>query len=477
MVLNNFLKNRFTTKNESWEQIATRVAKICKEKKNEWKIKKYFLEGIMIPGGQILRGNEFAGNLMNTIVIKAELTDTSQEIANKIKYFISLGFGVGIYLSEWTLHKISFDKRRPLLEVINFICTELELLWQNGLRRTATMITLDFIEQDLEELLMQISKNIQYRHINIGILISDEQLRDINLENNSFSNSNIRFENITSSIYNSGNPGIIFIDTVMAEHPLKNEIINSCNSCAEQFLIPNESCPLASINLASLFINNEFYWELLKDTIHSSVEFLNDVIDSSLYPDKDTLSINKNRRRIGLGVMGFASLIGKMNLKYGESDCIQLANKIALFLKQESNAASLKIGNRKGGLKIGNYKSKLHNLYLNCIAPTGAISAILEVSSGIEPFFGKKISKETINLNFENVDQKEYGYNIHYTKHIDVVAAWQKYIDGGISKTINLPEDSKSIDIKNSIFYAWKNKCKGISIYRMHSRKGEIQIQ
>lgn len=335
------------------------------------------------------------------------------------------------------------------------------------------------------------------------------------------------FDLITEMAWKNGDPGIIYIDRMNASNPtpLIGDI-EATNPCGEQPLLPYESCNLGSINLAKMVKAgtngaHEINWDKFRHTINLATRFLDDVIEMNKYPLKKIEEMTRSNRKIGLGIMGFADMLIQLGIPYNSKKAIVIAEKVMHFLQDESKKASAKLALERG--EFANFKGsiydvpnapKLRNATTTTLAPTGTISIIASCSSGIEPLFAisyvrrvmdntemvevnplfKKVAKDR-GFYSEELMKKiaEHGgladieevpadvkrvfvtaHDINSDWHIRMQAAFQKYTDNAVSKTINLPSDASIEDVKNAYLLAYKEGCKGITIYRDKSR--ELQV-
>jgi ribonucleoside-diphosphate reductase alpha chain len=286
------------------------------------------------------------------------------------------------------------------------------------------------------------------------------------------------------------------------------------HNCGEIGLRDFESCNLGSINLLRyvtptsskgykvtddryLADTYAFDFELLKQDIPTMVHFLDNVIDVNTFPLPEIEEATKNTRKIGLGVMGWADALIKLKIPYDSDEAINLAEKIMMLIKENAESATIEL-RRERGSSIPTQESKLslkRNYSLLCVAPTGTISRIAGVSSGIEPVYawGTHHKLENHEYDEEHWAYKElmeqhdpknntYAYYPDYMKtaleiapewHLKHQATFQKYIDNSVSKTVNLPTNATVVDIQDIYYSAWDLDCKGITIYRNDSREGQ----
>ncbi len=296
--------------------------------------------------------------------------------------------------------------------------------------------------------------------------------------------------------------------------------ITKVDNCGEQPLLGYESCNLGSINLSQHVIEDQIDWPLLESTIRSGVRFLDNVIDKNNYILPQIEEITKDNRKIGLGIMGFADLLIKLNIKYDSKEGLNVAKEIMSFIQDKARDESLEIGKEKGSFPNFNksiFKSKyetMRNASVTTIAPTGTISLIAGCSSGIEPYYaiaftrnvlgGEKLfdvnpvfeqklkdlelySEELIErISSTNTIQQlkdipeelktifVTSHDISSEWHVEMQAEFQKYIDNAVSKTINFPSDASKEDIAKTYKLAFQKGCKGITVYRDGSRKYQV---
>ncbi|MFA5144138.1 MAG: vitamin B12-dependent ribonucleotide reductase [Candidatus Omnitrophota bacterium] len=330
------------------------------------------------------------------------------------------------------------------------------------------------------------------------------------------------FDLIIKMAWKNGEPGIIFIDRMNKDNPTPMVAeIESTNPCGEQPLLPYESCNLGSINLARMVEGGEINWKKLGETVKRAVHFLDNVIDMNAYPLKRIEETTKSNRKIGLGVMGFADMLFMLGISYDSENSIQIAEKIMKFVLEAAQAASQEMARERGAFP--NFKKSIYNTpgarplrnaTLTTIAPTGTLSIIANCSSGIEPIFAisyirnimdntklvevhpyfkdvamkggfftpelmniiaQKGSVKSLNEIPEDV-QKVFvtAHDIDPVWHIKMQSAFQKYTNNAVSKTVNLPQAATIEDVRNIYLLAYQGGCKGVTIYRDHSREEQV---
>lgn len=327
---------------------------------------------------------------------------------------------------------------------------------------------------------------------------------------------------IAYQAWKRGDPGIVWIDEINRHNPTPElGRIEATNPCGEQPLLPYESCNLGSINLARLVRREEINWEELRNLVHIGVNFLDNVIEVNRYPLPEVRKITLLNRKIGLGVMGFAELLIKLRIPYDSEEAEKLAEKIMKFIREEAIKKSQELAEKRGPFPEfprSIWKKKgyapLRNATLTTIAPTGTLSIIAGTTSGIEPLFGLVYRREILEgQDFLEVEEeflrvaREKGFytsrileevcregslqkikgipedikRIFVTSldippewHIRIQAAFQKYTDNAVSKTINFPPSATPQKIKEALLLSHKLKCKGITVYRYGSKREQV---
>lgn len=401
----------------------------------------------------------------------------------------------------------------------------LDTIKQGGMRRGAGMATLRIDHPDIQEFI-HLKDRGGVETFNISVAATDEFMEAIvnddtyNLQNphtledvGTLSAKQV-FREIAESAWKTGDPGVWFIDTTNKSNPTPQQgDIESTNPCGEQPLLPYEACNLGSINLSKFVKGTSIDWDELRETVHVAVRFLDDVIDRNLIPVEKIQEKTKYNRKIGLGVMGFADMLVMLGIPYDSEQAIATASRVMEFIDEEAFAASLQLAEEKGpfpGVEESIYADleKPRNATRTTIAPTGTISIIADVSSGIEPFYslayertaldGKTliVKNEHLKQLYPNIRWSEVISNggtvqkmnipdeikrlfktaleIHYNWHIKLQAAFQESVDNAVSKTINMPNNATVEDVENAYLQAWKAGCKGITIYRDGSRSVQV---
>ncbi len=233
--------------------------------------------------------------------------------------------------------------------------TATDVIKQGGRRRGANMGVLRVDHPDILEFIEAKEKPGFLENFNVSVAATDEFMQkarsggEIDLINPRSGTVTGRLKAaelmslIANSAWKGGDPGIIFIDRINAAHPFPAQI-EATNPCGEQPLLPFESCNLGSINLSHLVEKGELDWDRLGDLVALAVRFLDDVIDVNRFPLKQIEEVTMQSRKIGLGVMGFAEMLIKMNVSYASADAVRLAEEIMSFISTRGREESARLG-------------------------------------------------------------------------------------------------------------------------------------
>lgn len=296
------------------------------------------------------------------------------------------------------------------------------------------------------------------------------------------------------------------------------------HNCGEQPLLPYEACNLGSINLSVMIKNAngkpDVDYEKLGSTVAKAVHFLDNVIDVNKYPLPEIDNMTRGTRKIGLGVMGWADMLCKLNIPYNSQKALNLAEKVMHFIQEESRKASIKLAEKKDVFPYYDksiYKDlgiKVRNATTTTIAPTGTLSIIAGVSSGIEPLFAisfirnvmdndellevnplfkqiavidgfysddlmRRVAKKGTIKDFPEIPKTVQNvfvtaHDVSPEWHVKMQAVFQKYTDNAVSKTVNLKHDATKNDVKDVFQLAYKLYCKGVTLYRDGSRDMQV---
>lgn len=415
-----------------------------------------------------------------------------------------------------------------------------EHIRQGGKRRGANMGVLNIDHPDISAFISSKQNEGAVRNFNISVGVTDNFMETLKQNgtwklvhpNTHQPTGSIKAKSLWESIvYNawlSGDPGLLFLDTINAFNPTPAiGRIEATNPCGEVPLLPYESCNLGSINISKFVRSNHtsarIDWSGLEETISTAIRFLDDVIEVNYYLSPDIREMVQGNRKIGLGIMGWADALCQLEIPYESETAIQLASTLMKFVAEKSRDASMGLARERGTFRnwdksIYYPHTPIRNATRTSIAPTGTISIIADTSSSIEPFFALAYQRKHV-LQDEVLEEKnktllhymeEKGLNraeilseirergtlersahvsqqvkdiyrtaleIHPEWHVKHQSAFQRYTDNAVSKTINLPQQATPEDISEVYRNAWKAKLKGITVFRNNSGRAQVMHQ
>lgn len=535
-------RNKYQYKEESFNEWIERIsggnhkiAKLIRERK--------FLFAGRILANRGLHRDNIKVTYSNCYVLEPpkdnleSIFDTAKNLARTFSY----GGGVGIDISNLRPNGAAVHNAAKTtsgaVSFMDLYSMTTGLIGQKG-RRGALMISMDISHPDIEEFIDVKTDLEKVTKANISVKISDEFMEAVKNKEKYI----CRFvmeptkEEITKEVdayelfmklvknnWDYAEPGMLFWDNIRKYHLLSEDKEfkhDGVNPCAEEPLPAGGSCLLGSMNLSEFVVesftdNAIFDMEKFKACVEDCILGLNEVLEEGLYlhPLEQQQKSVSQYRQIGLGVMGIADMLIKLNIRYGSEESIDLCDKISKCMLNSAMKKSALLAKERGAYEKYNeeaiFKSPffinnidedvkelvkkhgLRNSQILTIPPTGSISTMLGISGGIEPMFNISYTRKTETLHSQDVYYKVYTPivkeymnlkditdenqlpNIFVTamslkpeERIAMQAAWQKHIDASISSTINLPYEATIEDVYNIYMSAWENKLKGITIYR-----------
>ena len=415
-----------------------------------------------------------------------------------------------------------------------------EAVKQGGTRRGANMGILRVDHPDILEFIDAKAGGRELRNFNISVAVDDafmEALKagaDYSLVDPNTRqprgrlNSTAVFHRMCERAWETGDPGIIFLDRINRENPTPElGAIECTNPCGELPLLPYESCNLGSINLARMTLNTasgaSIDYQRIARTVLTAIRFLDNVIDVNHYPMLQISAVTRGNRKIGLGVMGWADLLIRLGIPYASERALTLADRVMGFIRRVAHRASIELASARGpypsfsrrAASMGKERAGRRNATVTTVAPTGTISIIAGCSSGIEPLFGLSFRRKHVlgdaemseihpllvqELNARDLarpalleeiarrgcigDMPELPEEIRRRYltaleipcewHVRMQAAFQKNSDNAVSKTVNLPFEATPADVESVFRMAYSMGCKGITVFRDRCRETQV---
>lgn len=325
----------------------------------------------------------------------------------------------------------------------------------------------------------------------------------------------------------TGDPGILNLTAINKGTALANPLlkkrgpIHSTNVCGEIPLYPYESCNLGYVNFTKFIKNNHFDFQRLSQVVSIATRLMDNVIDASWFPVRQVDQAVRDHRRLGIGCVGWAEALTLLEIPYDSNEAFQLAEHVAKTMYQSAFKASCKLAKEKGPFPLikdsiwANQKTQPRNVALITFPPSSGNAVICETSFGIEPYFafvyeqnvldGMRLrtvipafthalkergiySDELLQKVIDNHGsvqgikeipkdiQKVFkvAHDIHWRDHLKMQAAFQRWTDNAITKTINMPASATPKDIEDAYVLSWRLGCKGITIYRDHSKQNQV---
>lgn len=527
---------------QMFERVASHVAAVEKESAR-WSAR-YFdlMDGLLfLPNSPtLMNAGREKGQLSACYVLPVE--DSIASIFSTLKLAAMIqqsGGGTGFNFSNLrpadTPVSAGLGKATGPVGFIALYNAATESVKQGGKRRGANMGILNVTHPDIAAFVGAKRSETALNNFNLSVGISDAFMEAVKenkvwkLSHDCGAKTTIRARRLWDLIINhawqSGDPGIVFLDHMEKCNPTPSlGLLHTTNPCGEVPLLAYESCNLGSINLSIMALEVgprcTIDWEKLKTTVQFATRFLDNVIDSNYYVDDNMRNVALGNRKIGLGVMGWADLLIRLEIPYESKEAVLLAERVMRFINYWGFRESQLLAREKGNFpnwkkSIYNDQYPIRNATRTAIAPTGSISMIANASSSIEPLFALVYTRENergertqTNINRWLIrhlnkvglltqplmdDVMATGHlpesqaiprnvrnlfktslEISYTHHLLHQVAFQRHTDNAVSKTINMPEQTLPEEVGQAMWMAWQRGLKGVTVYRNGSKKSQV---
>lgn len=506
--------NKYRNDNESFDTWLDRVS----NKNGE--IRRLILEKKFLFGGRTLANRGTNNGSLNNCYSAGYVPDsldgimkTARDIAMTFKAQGGQGISLSKIRPKGSLIKGTFESDGivPFMEIFNTVTASVS---QGGHRRGALMMSLDINHPEAETFMTIKSDHGKITNANLSMEIDDEFMYKVI---SSDEEANRKFNLLCTQACKHAEPGVLFTNRLrnynLMEH-IDSYQIETTNPCGEQPLPKHGACGLCSINLSEYILNPftndaQFDIESFAHDIYYIVEAMDDIVQENLpnHALDEQRDVATRFRNLGIGVMGIQDMLIKLGLVYGSEESLVSLHKIMQFVAQEAVLASAKLAETRGafpeyskaifestffknlGLREECFPHGLRNSTLLSVAPTGSIGTMLNISSGVEPWFALHYTRNTKSLEGKEMSHEVWApiaeeakkrnwhpetlvtsNDISWKEHIDVQAVVQAWVDTAVSKTINMPKGTTPEEVKQAYIYAWNKGLKGLTVYVDGSR-------
>ena len=506
---------------QTWEDLATRVGTAVGKKNYGFQYSEEIHEGRFIPGGRINRNvGRDRGSLFNCYCLP--IGDSREEIGELFKNSLILwgeGGGVGINFSTLRPQGApikgvggSSSGLVSFMRAVDGIAATVE---SGGQRRAASLGLCEVQHPEILNFINSKNKDGDISYFNISVGINEQFIDSVrrdtewDLHFNQVRWKSVQarsiWDKIMSGMVKNGEPGLINMSNLQTNNSYYFAPVKGTNPCGETCLEDYGVCNLGSLVLPKFVSGNRFQWKALERTTRLGIRFLDTCIDLNAYTLEPIKRTALRGRRIGLGVMGLSDLLFDMKLRYGSRDALDFIERLFKFIRNTAYEESCNLAQEKGSfpafdsnlyckakfvrslppsLRADIRKYGTRNVTLLAVAPTGTISLIPETTSSIEPLMYKAYERRDrvstriythplVHSEHANSDWFVDSTDVTPQQHLDTQIAVQKYVDGAVSKTINVPNSFKKEDLSELLLESMDD-LKGVTVYRDGSRKGQI---
>jgi len=472
------LKQRYCIGDESPESVFKRTAQKLAggDERFEQDLYDLMVNGTFLPNSPALFNSGRANGCLHAcfiLPIKDDLASIFYTITAMGKIFKD-GGGCGINFSPLREKDASLSgggKSSGAISFMSVFDNIVDVVKQGGKRRGALMGILNYNHPEIFNFI-KVKLEGRLQNFNLSIMVDNSFMEkainggDIDIISpQGYKITTVKakdiFELMAFASWCNGDPALLFFDRINKDNPYYPEIVvDTVNPCSEVGMPHWSACCLGSINISKFVWKNNFNFERFSNVVKAGMRALSNMNSVSAYPLTEVKEAMDKYNPVGLGIMGFADCLIKLGIYYDSQECLDFINQIGAVYQE----ATL------------NFNPHKPYFYRRIIAPTGSLSILADCSSGIEPVYDTVFVR---NLTVGKIEETRDLYKSKYVRtahevspewHVKVTAQWQQWIDGGISKTVNMPYNASVEDIKNVYIQAWKLGLKGVTVYRDGSR-------
>lgn len=466
------LQKRYCKPGETPEDVFKRTAEwIAQEDiKFEERIYDLMIGGIFLPNSPCLFNSPNGGlHACYTLGISDDLDSIFHTLTQMSKIF-KTGGGAGINFSSLRERDAPLSgggTSSGMLSFMKMFDLGVETVKQGGKRRGALMGICNDNHPDIFDFIRsKLQGDLQ--NFNLSILVNDEFMKNVKTNATldlispiGYKVRSVKIKDVFDltcySAWCNGDPAFLFFDRINKDNPFYPELkIQVTNPCSEVALPVYTACCLGSINLSKFVWKNMFNFDKFEDVCKVGMRFLGSMNKLSKYPYPEIIENMKKYNPVGLGIMGFADCLIKLGIRYDSEDCLKFIDQLGEVYKRATEE----------------YDKENFYLYKRIIAPTGSLSILADCSSGVEPVYDATFERRlTVGVIEETRElyKSQYvrtAYQVTPEWHVKVLAQWQKWVNGGVSKSVNIPYEASVDDIKAVYYDAWEKGCKGVTVYR-----------
>jgi ribonucleoside-diphosphate reductase alpha chain len=477
-IAENLILMRYAHKGETPNDVFKRVARVIsvRDKKFEEELFDLMTNGIFLPNSPAIRNAGIKkGSLSACFVLPLEDTIGSIfECVRNMALIFQRGGGVGINFSNLRPNGAplsSGGSSSGALSFMNVFDAVIETVKQGGFRRGAALGAMNYSHPEIMDFCRaKLTGNLT--NFNLSVMVTDEFMEkaitssgkvDLVHEGKTYKSVRARdiLDLITLGAWSAGDPGMLFYDRINKDNKLFPETKIICtNPCGEQPLPEFGACCLGSINISKFVEGNNFNFDKFYNIVKVAGRALLNINTINWYPLQQITKTMHDLNSIGIGIMGFADTLIMLGIKYDSQECLDFIDKLSKPYVQASEEVAPDSFTKRS------------------IAPTGTLSILGDCSASIEPVFARSFERRLVAGTFEEsrkIYDSEFcrtAYEVSPEWHLKIQAKFQSFIDSGVSKTVNVPNDTGADDIKQIYIKAWKMGVKGITIFREDSKEG-----